>query len=135
MFNKESFWSVICPWEIFCDLRVLELTVNLVGILCEFWSLCVWPFLWDWYMLCVPYVGRILLVPKGRVSHHIRVVAYWCMWEDSPMIRVRVWLLPSGMSIIYMCNFKTSLVLFLSYGMSPTSDIWLIMWYVICKSY
>ena len=134
MFNKESFWSVICPWEIFCVLRVLELTVNLVGILCDLWSLYVWPFLRDWYMLCVPYVGRILLVPKGRVSHHIRVVAYWCMWEDSPMIRVRVWLLPSGISIIYVL-FKTSLVLFLSYGMSPTSDIWLIMWYVIYKSY
>ena len=102
MFNKESFWSVICPWEIFCILRVLELTVNLVGILCDLWSLYVWPFLRDWYMLCVPYVGRILLVPKGSVSHHIRVVAYWYMWEDSPMIRVRVWLLPSGMSIIYV---------------------------------
>ena len=134
MFNKESFWSVICPWEIFCILRVLELTVNLVGILCDLWSLYVWPFLRDWYMLCVPYVGRILLVPKGSMSHHIRVVAYWYTWEDSPMIRVRVWLLPSGISIIYVL-FKTSLVLFLSYGMSPTSDIWLIMWYVICKSY
>ena len=84
LFNKESFWSVICPWGTFCVLRMLELTVDLADILCDLWSLYAWPFLWDWYMLCVPYVGRILLVPKERKSHHICVVVYWSMCNLKP---------------------------------------------------
>lgn len=79
VFNKESFWSGKCPLDTFCVLRMLVLTIYLVGTLCDLWSLYVWPFLLDWYMLYVSYVGRTLLVPKGKVSHHIRVVAYWCM--------------------------------------------------------